>query len=86
MRFVVRPGLRRILKEQGGDWAPLWVRRLGDKWYQLERTPGCEPKNAVAWIEVDRLPENVRPLVVRVLELLDEQAWMAQVASTAASD
>jgi hypothetical protein len=71
----VRGELRRTLAAEGREWRPVWIRYPTPGRCQIQRTGDADLD-----ISLDDLPEGSRRLVAALLDLLDEQAWMARVA------
>jgi hypothetical protein len=79
----VRRGLRRTFKERGANWKPLWLKSDdGDTW-RIERIYRADPELK---IRLSDLSQEVRSTVAKLLEFLDEQAWMARVAQNIAGE
>lgn len=74
----IRAGLRRTLVERLPDWMPVWVRPEPGR-CRIERTGDPDVE-----FSLDAFPVACRPLVLTLLDLLDEQAAMARVAVTVA--
>lgn len=85
-RRIIRPGLREALERDGATWQQLYVYLDGATWIvsRWMPFPGSKPPSVEAAFRLEDVPAAARELVVRLLELLEEQAWMARVAKTVA--
>lgn len=79
MERFVRRGLRPIFAEWESEWKPVYVRRSEYGRCKIERA-GDAPLE----FHLGLVPNECRPIVERLLDLLDEQAAQARVATVLA--